>query len=94
MFCSNFSCTTLDQYWVAVPHHFNAIRIQLFTVMRIRNQMMRIYSYLSKDPPGPHCERPRLYFEPQKIFNFDFNEDPDPAPALKNNADPDSHQQP
>ncbi len=39
---------------------------------------------------GLHCERPRLYFEPLKLLNFDFNSDPaDPDPASKNNVDPD-----
>ncbi len=40
---------------------------------------------------------PRLYNEPQKLLNFDFIADPDPAfhsnadpdPATMNNADPD-----
>jgi hypothetical protein len=78
---------------VAEPHHFNAIRIQLFTLMRIRIQLlvMGIYNFLSIhpaglhfEPPSLHCERPRLYFEPLKIFNLDCNADPDPAiaPAL------------
>ncbi len=41
---------------------------------------------------------PRLYFEPLKLLNFDFNADPDPSfhtnadpdpdPASKNNVDP------
>jgi hypothetical protein len=79
------------------------IRIQLFTLMQIRIQLlfriMGICDHWSVDPPGLHfepsglhCERPRLYFEP---LNFDFNADPDPAfhsfadpdPATKNNAD-------
>jgi hypothetical protein len=52
------------------------------------------------EPPGLHCERPRpstaLDFVPLKLFNFDFNADPDPDfslmvipdPASKNNAAP------
>ncbi len=32
---------------------------------------------------------PRLYFEPQKFLNFDFNADPDPAFHSKANPDQD-----
>ncbi len=41
------------------------------------------------EPPAPGllCERPRLYFEPRKLLNSDFNSDLDPA--LHSNADPD-----
>jgi hypothetical protein len=44
-------------------------------------------SRLRFKPPGLHCERPRLHFEPLKHFNFHFNADRDPA--SKYNADPD-----
>jgi hypothetical protein len=74
------------------------IRIQHFTVIWIRIQLlfevMGICDHWSIDPqglqfepPGLHCERLRLYFEPLKILNFDCNADPDPA--FYSNADPD-----
>ncbi len=69
------------------------VRIQLFTftLMRFRFQLpfkvMGICDHWSTAPPplglhfepsGLHCERPRHYFEPLKLSNFDFNEDPYP----------------
>jgi hypothetical protein len=33
-------------------------------------------------------EPPRLYLEPQKLLNFDFNEAPDPDPDFHSNEDP------
>jgi hypothetical protein len=58
---------------VADLDHFNAdpdadpdpLRPLLFTV---------IFQHLDL-----HWEPPRLYLEPLKLMNFDFNEDPDPA---------------
>ncbi len=48
------------------------------------------------DPPGLHCERPRLHFKPLNPLNFDFNADldqafhsnADPDPSSQNNSDP------
>jgi hypothetical protein len=61
--------------------------------IRIRIKVMGIYDHWSTDPTGLHfeplglyCELPRLYFEPKKLQNFDFNADPDPA--SNSNADP------
>jgi hypothetical protein len=40
------------------------------------------------EPPRLYCERPRLYFLPLKLLNFDFNADPDPA-LMRIRPDPD-----
>jgi hypothetical protein len=54
------------------------IRIQLFfTLMRIRIQIQLLFkvlgiSRLQFEPPGLHCERPRLFLEPLKLQSFDF----------------------
>jgi hypothetical protein len=83
------------------------IRIQLFTTMRIRIRILLLIkvmgicdhwsidtSGLHFEPPGLHCDRPRLGFEHLKLLNYDYNDsafhsfaDPDTDPAAKNNAD-------
>ena len=84
--------------WVSMFQTGLRIRIQLLTLMRIRIlifiKMIGICDYwpidlpgLHFEPPGLLCERPRLYFEPRKLLNSDFNSDLDPA--LHSNADPD-----
>jgi hypothetical protein len=87
------------------------IRSQLFFLMRIWIRILllikvfEICDHWSTDPSGLHieppglhtCKRPRLFIEPLKLLNFNFNAGPDPAfqsntdpdPASKINADPD-----
>ncbi len=66
------------------------IRVQIFTFMQILILLLvkvtRIWDQWSTDPPEfhfepsiLHCKRPRLHFEPLKLFNFDINTDSDPA---------------
>ncbi len=53
-------------------------------------------SYLASSPPLWTSTALRLYFQPLKLLNFDFNADPDlgfypdadPDPASKNSAEP------
>ncbi len=73
------------------------IRIQLFTLMRIRSllltKVMRICDHWVNRPSTtplwastpPLWASTALHFEPLKILNFDINADPDPA--LQYNAD-------
>ncbi len=78
------------------------MRIQLFTFMRIRFELvikfiMWICDHWSTDHPGLHFEPPRLnfdrpwpstaIFEPSMLLIFGFNANTDPNPASKNNAD-------
>ncbi len=81
------------------------IWIKLFTLMWIRILLlikgMWICEHCHTEPPhlpswaSTSTAPPRLHFEPVKLLNFDFNEDPDPAfhskadphPASKDNAD-------
>jgi hypothetical protein len=73
------------------------IRIQLFTLMLIRIQLLfeviRICDHWFIDPPRLHFEPPRpsmAVFEPQKLFNLYLNADRDPAFHSTNaNPEPD-----
>jgi hypothetical protein len=46
---------------------------------------MRICDHWSTDPPGLHCERSRLHFEPLELLNFHFVADADPDPPFHSN---------
>jgi hypothetical protein len=72
------------------------VRIQLFTLKRIRILLIKVmqicdhcYQELYFEPPGLYCERPWLHFEPLKLLNFNFNADSEPALHLMRILDPD-----
>ncbi len=79
------------------------IRIQLFTLIRIRIlviiKVMGICDNWAIDPPGLHCAPMSLHCEflnfdliadPDTALHSNADTDPDPDTASKNNADPDS----
>jgi hypothetical protein len=66
---------------VADQHHFNADPDPVFHLHADPDLAFRFNADPFEPPgrPGLYCERPRLYFEPLQLLNFDFNADPDPS---------------
>ncbi len=83
----------LWSFWISTFLMRIRIRIQvLFRVIGTCEHRPIYPSGLPFEPPGLHCERPRLFFKPLKLWSFVFKADPDPA--FHYNADPSPDQAP